>query len=193
MDRHINDYLKRLSATLEQIPTKQIAAMGETLYRAYRDDKQVFIIGNGGSASTASHMAADLSKNTIRENMHRFRILSLNDNIPLITALANDIGYESIFIEQLKNLIQVGDVLVVISGSGNSANVVNAAEYAQRQRAEVVAMLGFDGGQVGRLADLSIAIDSADYGVVEDAHLIINHILVEYFRKRFADERPWRA
>jgi D-sedoheptulose 7-phosphate isomerase len=175
------------------MPAESIERLSEMLYRAYTDGKQVFTVGNGGSASTASHMAADLAKNTIDPNMRRFRIMSLNDNIPMLTALSNDLGYENVFAEQLQNLIQPGDVLIVLSGSGNSPNVIKAMEYARSQSAEVAALLGFGGGRAAELADISILVDSSDYGVVEDAHLVLNHILVEYFRQRLADENPWSA
>ncbi len=189
----IRDYLDRLVGTLERLPADAIESLSDLLYRAYTDGKQVFILGNGGSASTASHMAADLGKNTIGPNMRRFRIMSLNDNIPLLTALSNDLGYENMFAEQLQNLIQPGDVLIVLSGSGNSPNVLRAMEYARSQSAEVAALLGFGGGKAMELADLNVLVDSDDYGVVEDAHLIINHILVEHFRQRLATEHPWSA
>ena len=191
LETHVRDYLGRLIATLNEIPTEPVERLGDLLYRAYADGKQVFTLGNGGSASTASHMAADLSKNTIGPNMRRFRIMSLNDNMSLVSALANDLGYENMFAEQLQNLIHPGDVLIAISGSGNSPNVLRAIEYAQSRSAEVAALLGFDGGKALELADLSVLVDSHDYGVVEDAHLIINHILVEYFRERLAAEHPW--
>jgi D-sedoheptulose 7-phosphate isomerase len=123
--------------------------------------------------------------------MRRFRVLSLNDNQPLMTALANDLGYENVFSEQLKNLIRAGDLLVALSASGNSPNVVNAIRYAQRQCAEVVGILGFKGGEAARLADLSIVVPSDHYGIVEDLHLIINHILIDYFRKRLAEDSGW--
>jgi len=188
---NIRDYLGRLVSTLEDLPIDALEELSQMLYRAYTDGKQVFTLGNGGSASTASHMAADLGKNTIGPNMRRFRIMSLNDNIPMLTALSNDLGYENMFAEQLQNLIQPGDVLIVISGSGKSPNVIKAMEYARSQSAEVAALLGFGGGPAADLADISVLVDSSDYGVVEDAHLIINHILVEYFRRRLADEDPW--
>src|SRR4029453_15550469 len=111
----------------------------------------VLHLGNGESASTASHMAADLGKNTIGPNMRRFRIMSLNDNIPLLTALSNDLGYENMCAEQLQNLIQPGDVLIAISGSGKSPNVLRAMEYARSQSAEIGALLGFDGGPASEL------------------------------------------
>jgi D-sedoheptulose 7-phosphate isomerase len=193
MQSQVAGYLGQLRDAIDTLPRDRLAAMGEMLFRAYRNEKQVFTVGNGGSASTASHMAADLGKNTIGPNMRRFRILSLNDNAAIVTALANDIGYEHIFSEQLVNLIQPGDLLVAISGSGNSPNVVRAMTYAREQCAEVVAVLGFDGGRAAALADLAVIVPSDHYGIVEDVHLIINHILVDYFKVRLAEEQPCLA
>lgn len=190
MKDHIQSYVDRLGAALTNIPADDVAEFSERLYRAYHDGKQVFVLGNGGSASTASHMAADLAKNTIGPNMRRFRILSLNDNVPLLTALSNDLGYRRVFAEQLMNLIHPGDVLVAISGSGNSGNVIEAIMYARAQSAQIVGLLGFGGGRAAALCDTAIVVDSSDYGVVEDAHLVLNHILVEYFRERLSHERP---
>jgi D-sedoheptulose 7-phosphate isomerase len=193
MQLQVAGYLEQLRVAIDTLPRDRLAAMGEMLFRAYRNEKQVFTVGNGGSASTASHMAADLGKNTIGPNMRRFRILSLNDNAAIVTALANDIGYEHIFSEQLVNLIQPGDLLVAISGSGNSPNVVRAMTYAREQCAEVVAVLGFDGGRAAALADLAVIVPIDHYGIVEDVHLIINHILVDYFKARLAEEQPCLA
>jgi D-sedoheptulose 7-phosphate isomerase len=191
--QHIDAYLERLRVAFDTLPRDNIERLGELLYRAYNDGKHVFVLGNGGSASTASHMAADLAKNTIEQNMPRFRILSLNDNTALLTALANDLGYENVFAEQLKNLIRAGDVLIAISAGGNSPNVLAAIRCAQERSAEVAAIVGFGGGRAAGLADLPIVIDSDHYGVVEDVHLIINHILVDHFKRRLADDRPWQA
>jgi D-sedoheptulose 7-phosphate isomerase len=193
MQSQVAGYLGQLRDAIDTLPRDRLADMGDMLFRAYRNEKQVFTVGNGGSASTASHMAADLGKNTIGPNMRRFRILSLNDNAAIVTALANDIGYEHIFSEQLVNLIQPGDLLVAISGSGNSPNVVRAMTYAREQCAEVVAVLGFDGGRAAALADLAVIVPSDHYGIVEDVHLIINHILVDYFKVRLAEEQPCLA
>jgi D-sedoheptulose 7-phosphate isomerase len=190
---HIDNYLERLRSALVAIPPDQVEEFSGRLYRAYKDGRQVFVLGNGGSASTASHMAADLGKNTIGPNMRRFRILSLNDNVPLMTALANDLGYHRVFAEQLVNLIRAGDVLVAISGSGNSPNVLRAIAYAREQCAQVVGLLGFGGGRAAELCDTAIVVDSEDYGVIEDAHLVLNHILVEYFRERLFRERSTRV
>jgi len=188
MRGHITGYLDRLQSAVDELPLDRLETMGEILYRAYRNERQVFTVGNGGSASTASHMAADLGKNTIGPNMRRFRILSLNDNAAIVTALANDLGYENVFSEQLINLVRPGDLLIAVSASGNSPNVLNAMHYAREQCAEVIGVLGFDGGAAAKIADVAIVVPSFDYGVVEDLHLIINHILVDYFKARLAED-----
>lgn len=191
MDGHVDAYISRLHETVCALPREGLNALGEALFRAYRNNKQVFLLGNGGSSSTASHMAADLAKNTIDANMKRFRIMSLNDNAAVMTALANDLGYENVFSEQLTNLIQAGDVLIVVSASGNSPNVLKAMRYARSCSAEVVGLLGFDGGTAASLSDIALVVPSNHYGVVEDVHLIINHILVDYFKARLAETRPF--
>jgi D-sedoheptulose 7-phosphate isomerase len=184
-------HIDRLQTALEQLSRPNLEALGECLFRAYRDDKQVFTVGNGGSSSTASHIAADLAKNTIGPNMKRFRITSLNENAAIVTALANDLGYENVFVEQLVNLVRAGDVLIAVSASGNSPNILKAMRYAREQSAEVVALLGFGGGKAAELADIPVIVPSDDYGVVEDVHLIINHILVDHFKARLEEVRPW--
>ena len=188
---NVTRYIDELRNAVDGLPRERLEALGEMLYRAYCNEKQVFVIGNGGSASTATHMAADLAKNTIGANMRRFRVLSLNDNTATLTALANDLGYENVFSEQLKNLVRAGDLLIVLSGSGKSPNVINAIKSAQESCAEVVAVLGFAGGEAVELADLSIIVPSNHYGVIEDVHLVINHILVDYFKGRLAEEQAW--
>jgi D-sedoheptulose 7-phosphate isomerase len=193
VEHRLDTYLGDLRGAIDTLPRDRILELGDALYRAYRDGKNVFTMGNGGSASTASHMAADLAKNTIERNMRRFRIVSLNDNTALLTALANDLGYENVFSEQLKNLIRAGDLLIVISASGNSPNVLGAIEYARERSAEVAAIVGFGGGRAAELADLAIVVRSDHYGIVEDLHLVINHILVDHFKERLSDERAWEA
>lgn len=186
----VNSYLADLQEALDALSRERLSELGDILFRAYRNDRQVFILGNGGSSSTASHMAADLGKNTIGTNMRRFRVMSLNDNTALLTALANDLGYEHVFAEQLVNLVRPGDVLVVLSASGNSPNVLTAIRYAREQCAEVIAFLGFDGGEAAKISDVALVVPSASYGIVEDSHLIINHILVEHFQARLAECQP---
>jgi|SRR3954452_11058882 D-sedoheptulose 7-phosphate isomerase len=191
MSDHVERYVGRLCAALQDLPMENLEELGELLFRAYLNERQVFTIGNGGSASTASHIAADLGKNTIGPNMRRFRIMSLSDNASVLTALSNDIGYEHVFVEQLMNLIRPADVLIAVSASGNSPNILRATEYAQSQSAHVVGLLGFDGGKAARMVDLPILVPVCDYGAVEDVHLVVNHILVDYFRERIAGADPW--
>jgi D-sedoheptulose 7-phosphate isomerase len=131
-------------------------------------------------------MACDLGKNTIAANMQRFRIMSLTDNVALMTALANDVGYDSVFSEQLVNLIRPGDVLIAVTGSGNSPNIIAAMQYARSRSATNIALLGFDGGKALALADEAIVVPSDEYGLIEDIHLILNHVLVGYFTRRLA-------
>ena len=190
---NVDNYLVQLHTAVDGLPRDRLAELGERLYRAYRSEKQVFTLGNGGSASTASHMAADIGKNTIGPNMRRFRVVSLNDNVATLTALANDLGYENVFSEQLKNLIRPGDLLIVVSASGNSPNVLHAIRSAQAVCAEVVGILGFDGGVAATLVDLAVVVPSSHYGIVEDAHLIVNHIMVDHFKALLAEEVPWRV
>ena len=181
---NVMGYFDRLKAAIDRVPIERVEAMGEILYRAYRHNKHVFIVGNGGSAATASHMACDLGKNTISPNRPRFRVISLNDNMALLSALANDVGYDKVFSEQLKNLIHPGDVLISISGSGNSPNILRAMEYARSRAATNIALLGFDGGKAVALADEYVLVPVRDYGIVEDIHMILDHVLTEYFQSR---------
>jgi D-sedoheptulose 7-phosphate isomerase len=185
---NVAGYLRQLGAAVDALPQERLSTLGEMLYRAYRNEKHVFTLGNGGSASTASHMAADLAKNTIGPNMERFRILSLNDNVALVTALSNDVGYDQVFAEQLTNLIRPGDVLISISGSGNSPNVLRAMRYARASSATNIALLGFDGGQAMELADEYVLVPASDYGIVEDLHMVLDHVLTAYFTARLDEE-----
>jgi D-sedoheptulose 7-phosphate isomerase len=185
---YVESYFERLRGTIDRIPLERIERIGEILFGAYQHNKQVFVIGNGGSAATASHMACDLGKNTIGPNRRRFRILSLTDNTPLMTALANDVGYDHVFSEQLVNLIKPGDVLIVITGSGRSPNILEAMRYSRDRAATVIALLGFDGGPARELADELLLVPSDDYGLIEDLHMIFNHVLVGYFRERLENE-----
>lgn len=184
VDAYVVGYFERLTECIARVPMRQVQALGEILFRAYTHDKQVFVVGNGGSAATASHMAADIAKNTLSPNMRRFRIMSLTDNAPLLTALSNDFGYERVFAEQLTNLIRPGDVLVTISGSGRSANVLEAMRCARSRAATNVALLGFDGGEARALADDYVLVPSDDYGVIEDIHMILVHALTGYFKRQ---------
>ena len=178
---HIRNYLKDLRAALDALDLEQVQAARQLIGAARDQGRQVFLCGNGGSAATASHMANDLGKGASYGRDSRFRVIALTDNVSWMTALANDINYEAIFAEQLRNLGQAGDVLVAISGSGNSQNVLNAVEVAREKGMKTIGWTGFDGGKLAGLADLSIVAGSHHMGRVEDIHTILMHLVCYYF------------
>lgn len=190
--QHITEYFTKIKKILDNIPAEKIEKVSQILLEAYKKDKQVFIMGNGGSAATASHFACDLGKGTTQghvfRNKKRFKVISLNDNTPLVTALSNDCGYDNVFTEQLINLVNKGDVVIALSASGNSKNVLNAVKYAKEKGAITIAFTGFGGGKLMNLADESLIADSNDFGPVEDSHLILEHLICDYLRKRLENE-----
>jgi len=180
-------YLKQVAALLEQIPD-QCDRFVETLYRGFEQGRTIFLIGNGGSAANASHFGQDLAKGTLpsMSATRRFRVIPLTDNIGFITALANDEGYDSIFEQQLRNLAGPGDLLVAISGSGNSPNVLRAVEYARSIGMKTIGVTGFDGGKLRRMADESVHIPIDDMGMVEALHGVVFHHAMCFLRERVA-------
>lgn len=186
----IVDYVGRLSRVLTTLDVASVERAVQSIIAAYDADRTVFVCGNGGSATTATHMTADLGKNSAMPGRKRLRVLGLADNMSWFSALANDLGYENVFVEQMTNFLQAGDLLIAISASGNSPNVVKAAEYARANGGKVVALVGFDGGKLKEIADVSIHIGIRDYGVVEDTHLMLDHIFVEALREHIAASQP---
>jgi len=184
----IQEYMREVKKTLDCIETDKIKRITEILEIAYKNDKSVFVIGNGGSASTASHFACDLGKGTLEKHydLHkkRFRAHSLTDNIALMTAYGNDLSYDHIFVQQLKNLIEKGDILIAITGSGNSKNIINAVEFANRSGATTIGFLGMNGGKAKELIDYSITIESKNYGVIEDLHLMLVHMICQSLKEK---------
>jgi len=176
-------HLGGLASVLTSMPTEKLAEAIRMLDQARSEDRQVLIAGNGGSASTASHMAADLMKTVAQNGGRSFRIIALTDNVPLLTAFGNDVGFDEIFSGQLSVLGREGDVLVVISGSGNSANIVKAVETAQNAGIHTIGFLGMSGGKVAEMVDVSVVVPSAEYAYIEDAHLALNHLIATYFAK----------
>ncbi len=177
------DYLSQMQDIIAALPVAEIQRAGEILLQARRRGIQVFTLGNGGSAANASHIACDLSKSSIRDDLPRFRVISLVDNVPLATAWANDTSYENIFAAQLENLLQPGDVVIALSGSGRSPNVVKAVLLARQRGATVIGLTGYDGGRLRELADPCIIVPSHCMEQVEDTHLIIGHLLSTYLRE----------
>jgi len=180
----MQDYLDDLTATLGNLPMADIERAVEVLLHARFNDRQVFTLGNGGSAATASHFACDLGKGTVMPGYPRLRIMALTDNMPLFSALANDYGYEHVFTEQLASLVRPGDVVIGISGSGNSANVLNAIRLAREVGATTIGMTGFDGGKLKNMVDICILVPSHCMEKVEDAHLILEHMISTAVRER---------
>lgn len=173
----VRDYLDKLAATLQSMPSEQIWQVIEVLLQAWRNGKRVYLCGNGGSAATASHMANDLNKYTIQADKPRLRAIALTDNVPLMTAWANDSSYEMIFAEQIINLAEAGDVLIAISASGNSPNILKALETARRCQVVTVGFTGDLGGKMKELVDYCIMIPDSLIGRQEDGHMILDHVI----------------
>lgn len=153
------------------------------LEEAYHNGHRIFIMGNGGSAATASHFALDLAKNTIMPGVPRLKAISLTDHVPLITAWSNDTAYEHIFAEQLANMIEPGDVVIGISASGNSPNVINAMQLAKEYRAYTVALLGAKGGKLKDIVDAYVLAPGQNIEQEEDAHMIMSHVITRHMRE----------
>jgi D-sedoheptulose 7-phosphate isomerase len=181
----IGGYLKELGALIEMTQDKNasdIERVVKVLQKARDDGKTVFICGNGGSGSTASHFVCDLSKCTIKKGSKRFKAISLTDNIPVLLAWANDDSYDAVFVEQLKNHYSPGDVLIGISGSGNSKNVLLAVDYVNKNRGVTIGFSGYDGGKLKKTARYNIHIDKKNMQMVEDMHMILVHMIASVLR-----------
>ena len=177
-------YKSQLIGALNSIDLAAVARAIEILAAARDKNRHIFTCGNGGSASTASHFVCDMVKGASFNKPTRFRIMALTDSLPTITAYSNDVSYECVFAEQLKNFAEKDDVLIAISGSGNSPNVIRAAEYANSVGCHTIALTGRDGGKLGPLAGLEIRVTEPHMGRIEDVHLIITHMLGYYFMEQ---------
>lgn len=184
----IEQYLTELETTIRRISRDDIRVVIDALMGAWRERRTVFVIGNGGSASTASHMMNDLNKYTIVPGVPRVRCIALTDNVPMMTAFGNDQEYADIFYEPLQNLLQAGDVLIAISASGNSPNIVKAVEYARTIGATTIGFCGDKGGKLAELADLRILVPAAHIGQQEDGHLVLNHVIASALQLRLQAE-----
>lgn len=174
----IKNYISTLQKTMDNLHQPLISEVIHTLQHARMRGSQIFIMGNGGSASTASHFVCDLAKNTRYDGLPHFRVIGLADNMEIFSAYANDEGYENVFSQQLINLVRPDDVVIAISASGNSKNVVNAVEEAQKHNAITIGFTGFDGGRLGQLVDTHIHVNSIIIEHVEDVHLMLEHMIV---------------
>lgn len=173
----IERYLSEVAEMVKALPRKEIWLVVEAVREARDQSRQVFLLGNGGSAATASHMACDLAKTSLVPGAKRIRAIALTDNVPLMTAWANDVAYEEVFAEQLTNLVQPGDLVIALSGSGNSPNVLRAVEVAKAAGAKTVGFTGHPGGKLKKMVDISVVAPSHRIEQAEDAHLILDHVL----------------
>lgn len=191
----IDNYKADLHKVIDNVPKNDIKEVIEIMLDAYKNDRHIFICGNGGSASTASHFMNDLNKLCNVEGKKRIKALALTDNVPLMTAWANDHHYDYVFVEQLKNLMEKHDICIVISGSGDSHNVIKAVEFANDSGGITIGFLGFDGGKLKDVVHKHVIVNSNHYGLIEDMHHSICHIIANCLRDiikmeygRFKDE-----
>ena len=166
---------------IDTIDLEKVGQAIDILKRARDEDRRIFVCGNGGSASTASHFVCDMVKGASFHRDKRFRIMALTDALPTITAYANDVCYDCVFVEQLKNFAEPGDVVIAISGSGNSPNVLQAMEYANSIGCRTIALSGRNGGKLGPMAQLNLQASNPHMGRIEDVHMIVMHMICYYF------------
>lgn len=186
-------YLQQVSEVLKRLPFALIDQVVDRLWKAYREDQAVYLFGNGGSAALASHCACDLGKGTIMNGNRRFRVLALTDNVPLLTAWANDACYADVFAEQLRSFLRKDDVVFALSASGNSPNVLNALSLAQEVGASTMGLTGFQGGKMKALCELCVVIPSENMQVIEDIHLSVTHSIFTSLRARIVEMTSQRV
>ena len=177
------DYINRLKNILDNVNLKDIELIVEVLEKTVKTKSKVYVIGNGGSSATASHMANDLGIGLHRRDIININIVSLGDNSSVTSAIANDIGFKNIFYMQLKGILKPEDVIIAISCSGNSPNIVKVLDYAKEIGSTVVGVTGFDGGKLKEACDINFHVDApkGEYGLVEDMHMILDHMIYSYY------------
>lgn len=182
----IKDYINELNSALWSLETFSLQMAADEIKACAQNHRTIFVCGNGGSAAIANHLTCDCLKGIRTNTQLKPNVVSLSSNVPLITAIANDINYESIFSYQLESMMRPGDILITISSSGNSPNIVAAIDYAKSQGNKVISMCGFDGG-ASLKADIPIHVKAHNYGVVEDAHQAIMHMIAQHLRRENLD------
>lgn len=181
MKSHIVKYFSDLKDCIEKINKDEILKLAEIIKNS-EGKNTVYLLGNGGSASIASHFVCDFVKDVACASNKRYKVVSLTDNVAVLTAYANDIDFNSIFVEQLKNFLVAGDIVIAISGSGNSKNILQAVDYANKNGAITCAMTGFDGGELAHIAKYNILSPSFDIQIVQDSHTAIMHLLMQIIK-----------
>lgn len=186
MDKFLKNYINNLKSLLDRINPKDIQKVINALEKTTKDHSKIYVIGNGGSSATASHIANDLGTGLRQRNIINFDITSLGDNSAITSAVANDMGYENIFYMQLQGILKPTDVLLAISCSGNSPNIIKAAKYAKETKSTLIGLTGFDGGELKKISDISLHVQTqkGKYGLVEDIHMIFDHILFTYYKEK---------
>lgn len=179
----IKDYLSNLKSTIDNLNIEEVNQMATLFLETRSKNKTIYVFGNGGSGSTASHMVCDVLKGCSYTKSERFKIFCLNDNIPTILAYSNDVGYDYIFEEQLKNLMSEEDLIIGISGSGNSENVLRAFDYANKNGGKTLSLTGFNGGKLKMISKYNVHVPINNMQIVEDIHVIIMHILYTLLEK----------
>lgn len=185
----INKYFSKVLSVLQKIDQAELNAAMNVLAEAYRHGADIYCFGNGGSAATASHMLNDFNKGVSAGLEQKFRFHCLNDNIAILTAIANDIGYTDVFSEQMQGKLHAGDVIIAISGSGNSANVIKGVKYAQSCGCKIIGLTGYDGGKLRSLADYHMHVPSFDIQIVEDIHMVFNHMMMKIFSQKWKEQQ----
>ncbi len=182
---NIQQYIKKEQEILAQLDGQAINQVMGRLLQALEEERDIYIFGNGGSAATATHFEADFNKGVSQYTEKKFRFHCLNDNVAVLTAIANDFGYDQVFLQQLKGRLKPGDLVVAISGSGNSENVVKAVEFAKSQGNHVVGLTGYGGGRLREMADFSLHVPVEDMQITEDIHMLLDHLMMSVFVSQF--------
>ncbi len=183
------DYLEELNFLIRNFDKKNFETIVSRILDAYSLERHIFVMGNGGSASTASHFACDINKGCCLELEKKFKMICLNDSIPTLLALANDLSYDDVFVEQMKNFFVPGDLVIGISGSGNSPNVLKAIEYAKKHNGITIGITGFSGGRLADVADIVWIAAVNDMQKIEDMHMIVVHMIMQIIRKKLNDSK----
>lgn len=190
MNKFLENYITKLKYLLDCIDSSDILKIINVLEKTVEDKSKVYVLGNGGSSATASHMANDLGTGLRRRGLININIVSLGDNSAVTSAIANDIGFENIFYMQLENIVNPEDVIIAISCSGNSPNIVKVVDYAKEIGSTVIGITGFDGGKLKEVCDINFHVDApkGEYGLVEDVHMILDHMIYSYYIDKGASD-----
>src|SRR5574344_941874 len=184
--KEINAYYDREKAAIDRLDRKELNAAMNALLEAYERGATIYVFGNGGSSATASHMVCDFDKGTCYDLPKKFHFVCLNDNIPVMMAIANDDSFENVFVYQLEDRLKKNDLVLAISGSGNSHNVIKAIDYAKKVGCKIIGMTGYDGGKLAKAADYQLHVPADDMQITEDLHMGFDHMIMQIFWKYLA-------